>query len=178
MASSSRVYKIDHHCLSHSHKFEIDSDTDEKLYVVHSTPRLLTSYLSLCEVSSGKELMTISEESSHLHISYDISNVSEENNTNQHLGTVKRIHGEHHFQKTFEINSIYGVYKVERVGGSFGHEIKLTTGNNTVVDVTKNVNSSKHMEVYHVEVSNDDGGDLFLLTLVIAIWWAQRRHHL
>jgi uncharacterized protein YxjI len=172
MTSSSRIYKIHHQCLSHNHKFDIDNDNGEKLYIVHSSPQPLSGQLSLCEASTGKELIRISEESHYLHITYDIAGVTTDANNAKHFATVKKIHGQHHFHKTFEIDSIYGVYKVERIGGLFGHEIKLTTGNNTVVDVTK------HADLYHVEVNDDDGGDVFLLAIVIALWRAQRWHHL
>jgi uncharacterized protein YxjI len=178
MASPPRVYKIHHQHLSNNHKFEIDSDNGEKLYIAHLTPHLLCGQLFLREVSTDKELISICEESHHLHVSYNIASVNADQSVDRHLGTVKRIHGEHHFLKTFEINSTYGVYKVERVGGVFGHETKVTTGNKTVADVTKHVDFSEFANVYRVEISDDDGGDLFLLALVIALWRAQQWHHI
>jgi uncharacterized protein YxjI len=178
MPFNPRTYRIHHKCLSTNHKFEIDNGTDEILYTVRSIPLSLFHKLSLCEASTDKELIKIHEENLHLHVRYDISAVIANDNNNQHLGTVKRIHGQHHFQSALEILSIYGVYKVERSDGQFGHELKLTTGNKTVVDVTKNDSFSKEENVYHVEISDDDGGDLFLLSLVIVLWYAQRWHHI
>jgi uncharacterized protein YxjI len=84
-------------------------------------------------------------------------------NDEQHLGTFKRIVNQHYFQNTFEISSIYGVYKVKRDNTLFNHQFKLTTGNKIVVDVSKNVEEN----IYDVQIN--DGGDLFLLAIVITI---------
>ena len=173
-----RTYRIHHKCLSTHHKFEIDNGTDGILYTIHSTPLSLLHKMSLCEGSTDKELIKITEENLHHHQKYNISAVSADENNNQHLATVKRIHGEHHFQSALEIGSIYGVYKVKRIEGQSGHEFALTTGNQTVVDVTKNEKFSEEGNTYHVEVSDDAGGDLFLLSLVIVLCCAQRWHHM
>jgi uncharacterized protein YxjI len=175
MASSSscRIYRIDHKCLSNTHKFEIFNDKNEILYIVHSNNFLLLSdKIFLCEVSSGKELIKIAKETLHIHLRYDISKMND--NDEQHLGTVKRISNQHYFENTFEIDSIYGVYKVERDNNLFNHQFKLTTGNKIVVDVTKHVQEN----IYDVQINDDDGGDIFLLSIVIAIWCAQRSLHL
>jgi uncharacterized protein YxjI len=178
MASNPRTYRIHHKCLSNNHKFDIDNGTDDILYNVHSTALFLYDEMSLCESSTGKELIKIHKECFHIHVRYHISAINSNDNTDQNLATVKRIHDQHHSQITFEIDSIYGVYKVEHIGGLFDHEFRLTTGNKIVVNLTKNVNDLKEGNMYYVEISDDDGGDLFLLALVIALWCAQRWYHI
>jgi uncharacterized protein YxjI len=177
MASSSHIYRIHHKSLTNNHKFEIDNGTDEILYTVRSTPLSLSDKLSLCEASTGKELIKICEEN-HLHLRYDISAVTTDDDKDGHLATVKRIHGPHHSPCTFEINSIYGVYKVEYTDGLLGLEFKVTTGNKTVVDVTKSAKCPKLADMFQVDISGDDGGDLFLLAIVITLWCAQRWRHI
>ncbi len=166
MASSCRLYRIHHKCLSNTHKFEIFDNNDQIQFIVHSNCLLLLSdKIFLCEISTEKELIKITKNS---HSRYDISKMND--NDEQELGTVKRISNQH----TFEIDSIYGVYKVERKNILFNHEFKLTTGNKIVVDV----NLSSQGNIYDVQINDDDGGDLFLLSIVIAIWCAQRCPHL
>lgn len=94
-----------------------------------------------------------------------------------HLGTVKKFHGQPHSKNNiFEIDSIHGVYGVECIGGHFGHEFTLTTGDQVVVDVTRNCHLSMVTGTYHVEVHDDKEGDIFLLALTIAQCRAQRLH--
>ncbi|CAF2518609.1 unnamed protein product [Rotaria sp. Silwood2] len=178
MASSSRIYRVHHKHLSNHHKFEIDNGTDEIVYTVRLNPLSLADKLSLCEASTGKELIKIREQVLHLHLVYDISAVSENGDNDRHLGTVKRTHGEHHFQSVVEVESIYGVYKVERLGNVFGHEFKVTTGGKTVADVTENTKLLRDSELYFVEISDDDGGDVFLLALVFVVWYTQKWRHM
>ncbi|CAF1185727.1 unnamed protein product [Rotaria sp. Silwood1] len=179
MASSSRIYRVHHKHLSNDPKFEIDNGTDEIVYTVRSSPLSLTDKLSLCEASTGKELIKVREEVLHLHLAYDISAATENSDKDKdpHLATVKKTHGQQHFQSALEVESVYGVYKVEPVGSVFGHEFKLTTGGKTVAYVIKNTKLLKNKELYLVEISDDDGGDVFLLALVIVIWHAQQWCH-
>lgn len=176
MACDHRTYRIHHCCLSHNHKFQINNSTDEILYSVQSTPLPLFTSLSICEASTNNKLIKISEENFHLHRRYDISAVNANDSNDKPLATVKKIHGEHHFENTFEIQSIHGVYQAKCAGAIIGHEFKLTKGNKTVVDVTKDTSFSKEGGMYNVDITDDDGGDLFLLSLVIALWHAQRLH--
>ncbi len=81
--------------------------------------------------------------SSSSHYIQYIFKVNSNDNNDENLLTVKRPHDQHHCEIIFEIYSIYSVYKVERIGYLFGHEFWLTTGNKTVVNVTKDVNDSK-----------------------------------
>ncbi|CAF0825440.1 unnamed protein product [Rotaria sordida] len=178
MASSSRLYRIHRKHLSNNHQFEIGNDTDEIVYTVRSTPLSLLDKLSLYEASTDKELIKIREEILQLHLVYDISAVTENGDNDQHLATVKRSHDQHHFESTVEVDSIYGIYKVEPIGDLFDHGFKLTTGNKTVADVTKNTKLLKNTELCLVEINDDNGGDLFLLALVIVIWYAKRWRHM
>ena len=174
MASPSRMYRIDHHHLSNNHKFDIYNAADEFLYKVHSSASSCLKVLFVCEASTDKELIKIQEENLHLHVAYAISKTD----TNDgHLATVKRIHGQHHFQRMFEIDSIYGVYKVGRTNGLLDHQFQLTTGDKMVVNFTKDNKCHQREEMYHAEIGDDDGGDLFLLALIIALWCAQRWYH-
>lgn len=174
MAFSPRIYRIRHKHLSNNQKFEIDKDTDEILYTVHATPLGLTDKLSICEASSNKTLIKVRQECCHFHIAYEISVVNGEGDNDKHLATIKKIHGQHHFESSFEVDSIYGVYKVERVGNLFDHEFQLTTGGQTVVSTKKATRLLQHPEEYKIEISNDEGGDLFLLALAIAILYSKR----
>lgn len=175
MLSSTRTYRVHHKCLSTKHNFQIDDGTDQILYIVRAAPLSVPSRLILCEASSDKDLIEIREEA-HLHVAYDIEAINVDGSANQHLATVKRMHGDHHLHRTFEINSIYGVYQMERVGGHFGHEFRLTTGGQTVVDVIKSETSSFGDHTYEVQISHDEGGDRFLLAIAIAVWCGQRWH--
>lgn len=178
MAAASRIYRIHRQRLSKNHKYEIDNNTDEILYTVHSTSSLLFGTLSFCETSTGKELIKICEESHHLHISYSISAVRTNDSNDQDLATVKRTHDHDHSGNILVVTSIFGLYKVEHIDDSTGHEFKVTTGNKTVIDVIQNFKCPNLSNMYHVEISDDDGGDVFLLALVIAIWCAQRHHYI
>lgn len=174
MASSSRIYRIDHHHLSNNHKFDIYNAADQLLYKVHSSAPSGLGILFVCEASTDKELIKIHEENLHLHVAYDISRTD----TNDgHLATVKRIHGQQHFQRMFEVDSIYGVYGVKRINSLLDHHFQLTTGDKMVVNVTKDNNFHTREGIYHAEIGDDDGGDLFLLALIIALWRAQRWYH-
>ena len=169
-----RTYRIHHKSQSNDCKWEIDANTDQIEYIVRSCP-LSSKGTILCESSTGKELIRIDKEKVHLHTRYDISKVTNENN--EHLGTIKWIHHPHS-QSRFEVDSIYGVYIVDRAGCPFNHQFQLKTGDQVVVDIGNDVNSSKDKNIYYLQISDDYGGDLFLLALVIAIWSAQRLSHL
>ena len=174
MASSSRIYRIDHRHLSNNHKFDIYNAADELLYKVRSSVSSGLGILFVCEASTNKKLIKIHEENLHLHVAYDISTAD----TNDgHLATVKRIHGQHHFQRMFEVDSIYGVYRVIRMNSLLDHQFQLTTGDKMVVNVTKDNNFHTRENMYHVDIGDDNGGDLFLLALIIALWCAQRWYH-
>ncbi|CAF1203772.1 unnamed protein product [Adineta steineri] len=168
MATYPRTYRIHHKFLSSNHKFEIDNGTDEILYTVRATLFPTFDKFSICETSGGKELIKIQREDQHLHLTYNISAVMENDSATQHLATVRRIHGrhEHHLHGKFEIDSIYGVYKLERNANRSEHEFKIITGEKTVVDVT---HFSKLENIYNVEINSDEGGDIFLLSLAITL---------
>lgn len=176
MDSDQRTYRIHHMCLSNNHRFKIDDGIDKVFYNVHSSSMPVFQTLLICNASTGKKLIKIYEETFQIHRRYDILAVNEEDDKEQHLATVKKVHGEHHLENIFEAQSSYGVYHAKCVGAMQGHEFKLTKGDRTVANVTKDTNHPKAGYTYHVDISNDDGGDLFLLSIIIAIWHAQRLH--
>jgi len=60
--------------------------------------------------------------SSSSHYIQYIFKVNSNDNNDENLVTVKRLHDQHHCEIIFETYSIYSVYKVERIGYLFGHE--------------------------------------------------------
>lgn len=173
MAPSPRIYRIHHKYFSNNHKFEIDNGTDEIMYTARLVPLPTAEKLAIVETSTDKELIKIYEESHHLQLLHEVLAAGQNNGDDQHLATVKRIHDENH-QYAFEISSVYGVYKVEHNGSLCNHEFKITTGNKPVVIMTKKSEFVEHPELYEAEVNDDDGGDLFLLALLISLWYMQR----
>lgn len=173
MDCNRRIYQLYHKCYSHDHLFEIRNIENEIEYIVNSKSFPRRKHLSICEYSSGKQLIEIDKGRDHLHKIFTISFSND-----QHLATVKTKDKQDNSQIQIRINSIYGVYHVQNLHFN-SNQFQIQTGDEVIVNVSQNTNSSKHENIYDILIdSSDQTGDLFLLALVITIWYAKRSSHL
>lgn len=173
MACHSRIYEIRHQHFSKDRKFEINNENNEVEYIARSKSLTFLEDILLCEASTGKELIEIHKEYFHLHWRYDITSIDQNNGKHQDLATIEKCHDHHHTDNKFQINSIYGVYQLKHND----QEFQLTTGEETIVDVTSNNHCPIQGNLSRVNIFDKREKHPFFLSILIALWCAQPCHH-
>jgi uncharacterized protein YxjI len=173
MASDgTRRFQIQERPMSFDQKFSIMDEDDNCLYTVKSTLFALGDKLTLLD-NHGTELFKIRQQLKHLHLTFDIYKVSENDNDDEiKSATVKQIGVP--LKHTLEIQSIYGNYLIKRNGGITCSEYTLSKDGNMIAEVKRKFPTFAERYTVDIDENVNEKDIPFVLTLIIALWCAQR----
>jgi uncharacterized protein YxjI len=167
----SRHYQIQEQSLFLDHKFVIFDGHNNVIYTVCSKSAALDGELTLMD-SAGNHLITICQEDPHIHLTYHIyANDDKE----QSLAIIHRTSFPWHHK--FKIESNDSEYTIDRQNGLFSHEYVLLKDKQLIAEIIRK--SLESSESYSVDINEsiDEKEDLFILSLAVVLWCAQRIHY-
>ncbi|CAF1324739.1 unnamed protein product [Rotaria sordida] len=157
----SRQYQIREKIFFLDNNFKIKDEMSQDVYFVRSKISSFQYKFDL-EDMTGNGIITIQQDFSHLHPTYNISSARQDDYDRQ-LGVVKQKF--ELFHKKFSIDSIYGQYSLESLDLS-AHSFSLTKNERTVATVNKKYFSTSN--TYGVEIAGDED-QAFILAIVIVL---------
>jgi uncharacterized protein YxjI len=153
-----RRYRIKAVPMSSNHLFLVTDDEDKTAYVFQNQ----SDKLVLID-SSGKVLINI-RQISQIHPTFDIYTVDEHDHHNL-LGVLRRIGPLWHHK--FIIESIYGEYKIDRLGRLYKHEYMIMQDQESVAKIKHEEDDSEGFASIEISEGVDKNKDTFVLALVM-----------